>query len=82
MSPNDNKVYKLCTNLKDKKSVVYSIMVGIYKAGTHKELIQFMDMIDQVIKGQDIMDLDTAYTLVESLLYGDSLQVLQNEEAT
>eukprot|EP00957_Ditylum_brightwellii_P091459 6964351-Ditylum_brightwellii.AAC.1 len=39
-----------------------------------------MEAIVQVIKGRDIQDGDTAYLLVKSLLKGDVLQVLQNEE--
>eukprot|EP00957_Ditylum_brightwellii_P139401 10623960-Ditylum_brightwellii.AAC.1 len=70
MSPSGYQVYKLCTNLKDKKYVVYSLMVGIYKVGTPEEQLQFMDKIVQVIKGQDIMELDAAYMLVKSLLCG------------
>eukprot|EP00957_Ditylum_brightwellii_P076655 5826942-Ditylum_brightwellii.AAC.1 len=40
-----------------------------------------MDAILQVIKGQDIQDLEAAYTMVKSLLRGDALQVFQNKEA-
>eukprot|EP00957_Ditylum_brightwellii_P201988 15328059-Ditylum_brightwellii.AAC.1 len=41
-----------------------------------------MDVITQVIKGQDIQDRDAAYLLVKSLLNGDALQVFKNEEAS
>eukprot|EP00957_Ditylum_brightwellii_P074224 5639899-Ditylum_brightwellii.AAC.1 len=41
-----------------------------------------MEAIMQVIKGQDIWDGDTAYSLVKSLLKGDTLQVFKNEEAS
>eukprot|EP00957_Ditylum_brightwellii_P210593 15365162-Ditylum_brightwellii.AAC.1 len=34
-----------------------------------------------VIKGQDIQDLESAYTLVKSLLWGDTLQDFQNKKA-
>eukprot|EP00957_Ditylum_brightwellii_P013090 988912-Ditylum_brightwellii.AAC.1 len=40
-----------------------------------------MDVITQVIKGQDIQDGDAAYSLVKSLLREDALQVFNNEEA-
>eukprot|EP00957_Ditylum_brightwellii_P083289 6332810-Ditylum_brightwellii.AAC.1 len=80
VSPSDYQVYKLCTNPKDKKSVVFSLMVGIYKVGTPEEWLQFIDVISQVIKGQCITDLDVAYTLVKGLLCGDTLHVFQNEE--
>eukprot|EP00957_Ditylum_brightwellii_P166679 12688385-Ditylum_brightwellii.AAC.1 len=41
-----------------------------------------MDTITQVIKGQDIQDGDAAYSLVKSLLRGDTLQVFKNEEVS
>eukprot|EP00957_Ditylum_brightwellii_P013284 1002373-Ditylum_brightwellii.AAC.1 len=40
-----------------------------------------MEAIMQVIKGQDIQDGDAAYSLVKSLLKGDTIQVFKNEEA-
>eukprot|EP00957_Ditylum_brightwellii_P009095 687687-Ditylum_brightwellii.AAC.1 len=52
-----------------------------YKVGTPEECLQFMDAIAQIIKGQDITDLDVANMLVTSLLCGDALQVFRNEEA-
>eukprot|EP00957_Ditylum_brightwellii_P122110 9312539-Ditylum_brightwellii.AAC.1 len=39
-----------------------------------------MESITQVIKGQDIQDGDAAYSLVKSLLKGDTLQAFQNKE--
>eukprot|EP00957_Ditylum_brightwellii_P158972 12100047-Ditylum_brightwellii.AAC.1 len=39
-----------------------------------------MEAIVKVIKGQDIWDEDTMYSLVKSLLKRDALQVFQNEE--
>eukprot|EP00957_Ditylum_brightwellii_P004510 342781-Ditylum_brightwellii.AAC.1 len=39
-----------------------------------------MEAIVQVIKGQDIQDGDVAYSLVKSLVKGDTLQVFQNKE--
>eukprot|EP00957_Ditylum_brightwellii_P080443 6118473-Ditylum_brightwellii.AAC.1 len=41
-----------------------------------------MDAIAQVIKGQDIQDGDAAYSLVKSLLKGDTLQVFKNKEVS
>eukprot|EP00957_Ditylum_brightwellii_P182177 13879660-Ditylum_brightwellii.AAC.1 len=75
LRPSGYYVYKLCTNLKDDKATMYLLMVGIYKVGIPEEWLKFMDAIAQVIKGQDIMDLDVVYTLMKSLLYGDALQV-------
>eukprot|EP00957_Ditylum_brightwellii_P178465 13594297-Ditylum_brightwellii.AAC.2 len=63
-SPFDYQTYKLRTNPKDNKWAVYSLMVKCYK----------------VIKGQNIQDDKSAYSLVKSLLEGDALQVFQNEE--
>eukprot|EP00957_Ditylum_brightwellii_P176691 13457533-Ditylum_brightwellii.AAC.1 len=74
LSPLDYQTYKLCTNLKDEKSALYKIVVMYYEVGTLEEWLQFMDVITQVIKGQDIQDGDAAYLLVKSLLKGDALQ--------
>eukprot|EP00957_Ditylum_brightwellii_P004461 339137-Ditylum_brightwellii.AAC.1 len=41
-----------------------------------------MDAIAQMIKGQDIQDRDAAYSLVQSLLGGDALQVFKNKEVS
>eukprot|EP00957_Ditylum_brightwellii_P061123 4638348-Ditylum_brightwellii.AAC.1 len=74
LSPLDYQTYKLQANLKDKKSVVYNLVVEYYKVGTPAEWLQFMDTIMQMIKGQDIQDGDAEYLLVKSLLKGDTLQ--------
>eukprot|EP00957_Ditylum_brightwellii_P181562 13830003-Ditylum_brightwellii.AAC.1 len=73
-SPSDYQTYKLHTNPKDEKSVVYSLIVEYYEVGTPEEWLQFMDAIMQVIKGKDIQDRDAACLLVKSLLRGDALQ--------
>eukprot|EP00957_Ditylum_brightwellii_P148007 11269549-Ditylum_brightwellii.AAC.1 len=80
LSPPNYQVYKPQTNYKDKKSVVYSITVKYYEVGTPEEWLQLIDVILQVIKGHDSTGSETAYTLVKSLLWGDILQVFQNEE--
>eukprot|EP00957_Ditylum_brightwellii_P002191 168165-Ditylum_brightwellii.AAC.1 len=58
LSPSDYQTYKLHTNPKDEKCVVYNLVVKYY----------------DVIKGQDIQDRDAAYLLVKSLMKGDALQ--------
>eukprot|EP00957_Ditylum_brightwellii_P136857 10436076-Ditylum_brightwellii.AAC.1 len=55
-------------------------MVKYYKVGTPEEWLEFVNVITQVIKGQDIQDGEAAYSLVKSLLKGDTLQVFQNKE--
>eukprot|EP00957_Ditylum_brightwellii_P093779 7140224-Ditylum_brightwellii.AAC.1 len=37
LSPSDYQTYKLRTNLKDKKSAVYNLVVKYYKVGTPEE---------------------------------------------
>eukprot|EP00957_Ditylum_brightwellii_P141433 10775242-Ditylum_brightwellii.AAC.1 len=59
---------------------MYNLVVKYYKVGTPEEWLQVMEAITEVIKGQDIQDGDTAYSLVKSLLKGNTLQVFQNEE--
>eukprot|EP00957_Ditylum_brightwellii_P074669 5675416-Ditylum_brightwellii.AAC.1 len=82
LNPLDYQTYKLQTNLKGQKSVVYNLVVKYYEVGTPEEWLQFMDATIQVIKGQDIQDRDAAYLLVKSLPKGDALQVFKNEEAS
>eukprot|EP00957_Ditylum_brightwellii_P043178 3271868-Ditylum_brightwellii.AAC.1 len=74
------QIYKLYTNPRNEKSVVYLLTLGIYKVVTPEEWLQLMDENKQIIKGQDITDLDAAYTLVKSLLQGDALKIFQNKE--
>eukprot|EP00957_Ditylum_brightwellii_P128136 9773513-Ditylum_brightwellii.AAC.1 len=47
LSPLDYQTYKLWTNLKDKKSAVYNLVVKYYKVGTSEEWLQFMEAITQ-----------------------------------
>eukprot|EP00957_Ditylum_brightwellii_P153997 11721432-Ditylum_brightwellii.AAC.1 len=63
LSPSDNQTYKLRTNLKDKKSATYNLVVKYYKVGTLEEWLPFMEAITQVIKGQDIQNGEAAYLL-------------------
>eukprot|EP00957_Ditylum_brightwellii_P145119 11053310-Ditylum_brightwellii.AAC.1 len=80
LSPLDCQTYKLRTTLKGRKMAVYSLTVKYYKVGNTVEWLQFVNIIAQVIKGQDIKDGKAAYSLVKSLLRGDALQVFQNKE--
>eukprot|EP00957_Ditylum_brightwellii_P001219 95678-Ditylum_brightwellii.AAC.1 len=81
LSQSNYQTYKLRTNPKDEKSVVYNFIVKYYEVGTPEEWLQFMDTITQVMKGQDIQDRDAAYLLVKNLLRGDVLQFFKNKEA-
>eukprot|EP00957_Ditylum_brightwellii_P090760 6911823-Ditylum_brightwellii.AAC.1 len=47
LSPSDYQTYKLCTNPKDEKSMVYNLVVKYYKVGAPEEWLQFMDAIAQ-----------------------------------
>eukprot|EP00957_Ditylum_brightwellii_P120094 9164080-Ditylum_brightwellii.AAC.1 len=57
LSPSDYQIYKLWTHPKEEKLAVYLLIVKHYNMGTPEE-------------GQDIQDLEAAYTLVKSLLRG------------
>eukprot|EP00957_Ditylum_brightwellii_P017439 1313494-Ditylum_brightwellii.AAC.1 len=63
LSSLDYKNYKLRTNLKGKKLVVYNLVVKYYEVGTPEEWLQLMEAIAQGIKDQDIQDGDVAYSL-------------------
>eukprot|EP00957_Ditylum_brightwellii_P041682 3156710-Ditylum_brightwellii.AAC.1 len=65
LSFSDYQTYKLRTNPKGKKLAVYSLTVKYYKVGIPEEWLQFVDVIAQVIKGQDIQDSKAAYSLNE-----------------
>eukprot|EP00957_Ditylum_brightwellii_P138177 10533479-Ditylum_brightwellii.AAC.1 len=80
LSPLDYKVYKLCTDQKYKKYVVYLLMVGIYEVGTLEEWLHFMSIIKHVIKDQGSADPDDVYMLVKSILGRDTLEIFQNKE--
>eukprot|EP00957_Ditylum_brightwellii_P171783 13077060-Ditylum_brightwellii.AAC.1 len=80
LSTSDYQTYKLQNSPKDDKSQVHLLKVRIYKVGTPKKRLQFIEGIKWGIKGQEIIDDDTAYTLVKSLLHRDSLQNFQNKE--
>eukprot|EP00957_Ditylum_brightwellii_P013405 1012497-Ditylum_brightwellii.AAC.1 len=80
LSPLVYQTYKLRTSQKDEKLAVNNLVVKYYKVGTPEEWLQFVEAITQIINGQDIQDGDTAYSLVESLLKGDALQVFKNKE--
>eukprot|EP00957_Ditylum_brightwellii_P114432 8724457-Ditylum_brightwellii.AAC.1 len=47
LSPLNYQTYKLRTNPKDEKSVVYNLVVKYYEVGTPEEWLQFMDAIMQ-----------------------------------
>eukprot|EP00957_Ditylum_brightwellii_P185562 14127779-Ditylum_brightwellii.AAC.1 len=60
LNPLDYQTYKLWTNPKDKKLEVYSLTVKYYEVGTPEEWLQFINVIAQVMKGQDIQDGEAA----------------------
>eukprot|EP00957_Ditylum_brightwellii_P168151 12800343-Ditylum_brightwellii.AAC.1 len=51
LSPSDYQTYNLRSNPKDKKLVVYNLVVKYYKVATPEEWLQFMEAIAQLIKG-------------------------------
>eukprot|EP00957_Ditylum_brightwellii_P193446 14730056-Ditylum_brightwellii.AAC.1 len=65
--PLNYQAYTLYIDLDDEKSAAYLIMVRIYKVGTMKEWLQFMDVIEHGIKEQGIKDYEAAYMLVKEV---------------
>eukprot|EP00957_Ditylum_brightwellii_P089234 6795220-Ditylum_brightwellii.AAC.1 len=47
LSPSDYQTCKLCTNPKDEKFAVYSLVIKYYKVRTLEEWLQFVDAITQ-----------------------------------
>eukprot|EP00957_Ditylum_brightwellii_P161204 12273866-Ditylum_brightwellii.AAC.1 len=47
LRPSDYQTYKLRTNPKDKKFIIYNLVVKCYEVGTPEEWLQFMKAIAQ-----------------------------------
>eukprot|EP00957_Ditylum_brightwellii_P025164 1904440-Ditylum_brightwellii.AAC.1 len=61
----ESRTYKLCTQPKKEKSPVYLLTIEV----------------KQMLKGQNMMDVDALSNIVQDLLRGNALTVFNNEQA-
>eukprot|EP00957_Ditylum_brightwellii_P148976 11342655-Ditylum_brightwellii.AAC.1 len=61
---------------------MYSLTVEVFKLSSPKEWLIFKKQVKQVLRGQNMGNMDNAYTLVQDLLMGNALTVINNEQAT
>ena len=61
---------------------MYEIQVAHFESGTPEEWLKFMSNIDQVFTGQDVTTGPPQYSIVRSLLKGDTLTVFNTNAAT
>jgi hypothetical protein len=78
----ESRTYKLCTRPKEEKSPVYSLRIEVFKLGSPKEWLIFKMQMKQVLKGQNVTDVDALYTLIQDLLRGEALTMFNNKQAT
>eukprot|EP00957_Ditylum_brightwellii_P136547 10413073-Ditylum_brightwellii.AAC.1 len=61
----ESRAYKLCTQPKEEKFLIYLLTIEV----------------KQVPKGQNMINVDASYTLVQDLLRGDTLTAFNNKRA-
>ena len=65
--------YKLRTNPANETSATNEIQVPYFKTGTPEQLLDFLEMVNQVIRGQALTDGASRFALMRTLLQGDAL---------
>eukprot|EP00957_Ditylum_brightwellii_P148069 11273540-Ditylum_brightwellii.AAC.3 len=78
----DHQIHTLCTQPEEENSPVYSLTIEFFELVSPKELLVFKNQVKQVLKGQNIKDMDAAYTLVRDLLRVNALAAFNNNQAT
>eukprot|EP00957_Ditylum_brightwellii_P186123 14170428-Ditylum_brightwellii.AAC.1 len=74
--------YKLCTSFTDATSPTYDFSIAFFDEGTPEEWIIFQRRLQAVLKGQNVMQGPPSYTVVKTLLKGDTLIVFEQAEIT
>eukprot|EP00957_Ditylum_brightwellii_P023149 1746731-Ditylum_brightwellii.AAC.1 len=78
----DSRTYKLCTQPEEDNLPVYSLTVIFFELGSSEEWLIFNNQVKQVLKGQNIGNMDATYTLVRDLLRDIALMAFNNKQAT
>eukprot|EP00957_Ditylum_brightwellii_P003572 270738-Ditylum_brightwellii.AAC.2 len=73
--------YKLCTQPEEESAPMYLFTVEVFELGSPKEWLVFESQAKQIIEGQNINNIDTAYILVYDLLKVNVLMAFNNEQA-
>eukprot|EP00957_Ditylum_brightwellii_P182372 13892924-Ditylum_brightwellii.AAC.1 len=77
----ESRTYKFCMYPEEDSLPVYSLTIEVFNFGSPKEWLIFKHQVKQVLKSQNIGDMDTAYTLVHNLLRGSALMAFNNKQA-
>eukprot|EP00957_Ditylum_brightwellii_P211204 15365889-Ditylum_brightwellii.AAC.2 len=78
----ENCTYKLCAYPEEENSPVYVFTVEGFDLGSPREWLVFKNQVKQVIKSQNIKDVDGVYMMVRDLLRGNTLMDFNNKHAT
>eukprot|EP00957_Ditylum_brightwellii_P116234 8865983-Ditylum_brightwellii.AAC.1 len=78
----ESHTYKLSMQPEEEKSFMYSLTVEVFELGSPNEWLVFKSQVKQVLKGQNIKDMNVAHTLVRDLIRGNALMAFKNEQAT
>eukprot|EP00957_Ditylum_brightwellii_P035131 2663912-Ditylum_brightwellii.AAC.1 len=77
-----SRTCKLYMQLEEDNFPVYSLTKEGFELGSPKDWLIFKKQVKQVLKGQNMGNMDNICTLVQDLLKGDALTVFNNEQAT
>eukprot|EP00957_Ditylum_brightwellii_P052008 3944955-Ditylum_brightwellii.AAC.1 len=77
----ESRTYKLCMQSKEEKSPVYLLTIEVFELDSPEEWLIFKKHVKQVLKGQNVTDVDALYTLVWDLLRGNALTAFNKEQA-
>eukprot|EP00957_Ditylum_brightwellii_P015178 1143460-Ditylum_brightwellii.AAC.1 len=78
----ESRMYKLCPQPEEDNSPVCSLAIDIFELGSPKEWLIFKYRVKQVLREQNMGDMDTAYTLVQDLPRDNALTAFNNKQAT
>eukprot|EP00957_Ditylum_brightwellii_P074756 5681620-Ditylum_brightwellii.AAC.1 len=77
----ESRTYKFCMQPEEDSLPVYSLTIEVFELGCPEEWLILKHQVKQVLKGQNIRDMDAVYTLVQDLLKGDALMTFNNKQA-
>eukprot|EP00957_Ditylum_brightwellii_P103763 7904788-Ditylum_brightwellii.AAC.1 len=78
----ENRMYKLCTQPEEEKSPVYLLTTEVFELGSPEVWLIFKKQVRQLLKGQNVTNVDVLYILVQDLLRDNALTVFNKKQAT
>eukprot|EP00957_Ditylum_brightwellii_P158017 12028416-Ditylum_brightwellii.AAC.1 len=78
----ESRMYKLCIHPKEEKSPVYSLTLEVFELGSPEEWLIFKMHMKQLLKGQNVTNVNDLYTFIQYLLRGDTLTAFNSKQAT